>query len=117
AARTGAPLRPMTRSKPAPAAAHAAGMHGPSSVTTPRGRPRRNRSAPPIATAAADRIAPETFMYKEPKSTNRYSDTPRDKPQAERVEHGNLERPGAQAHPKAAATWNRLDAAALWRLR
>ena len=56
-------------------------------------------------------------MYKEPKSTNRYSDTPRDKPQAERVEHANLERPGAQAHPKAAATWNRLDAAALWRLR
>jgi hypothetical protein len=57
-------------------------------------------------------------MYKEAKSTNRYNDTPRDKPQAERVEHANLDRPGAQAHPKAAyGQWNRLDAAALWRLR
>ena len=56
-------------------------------------------------------------MYKEPKSTNRFNDTPRDKPQAERVEHANLERPGAQAHPKAHSGWNRLDAAALWRLR
>ena len=56
-------------------------------------------------------------MYKEAKSTNRYNDTPRDKPQAERVEHANLERPGAQAHPKARAEWNTLDAAALWRLR
>jgi hypothetical protein len=57
-------------------------------------------------------------MYKEAKSTNRYNDTPRDKPQAERVEHANLDRPGAQAHPKAAVGgWNRLDAAALWRLR
>jgi hypothetical protein len=56
-------------------------------------------------------------MYKEPKSTHRYNDTPRDKPHAERVEHANLERPGAQAHPKAADGWSRLDAAALWRLR
>jgi hypothetical protein len=56
-------------------------------------------------------------MYKEPKSTNRFNDTPRDKPQADRVEHANLERPGAQAHPKALGGWNRLDAAALWRLR
>jgi hypothetical protein len=55
-------------------------------------------------------------MYKEPKQTNRYNDTPRDKPQGEHVEHANLERPGAQAHPKA-RSWNRLDAAALWRLR
>jgi len=56
-------------------------------------------------------------MYKEAKSTNSYNDTPRDKPPAERVEHANLERPGAQAHPKARAEWNTLDAAALWRLR
>lgn len=56
-------------------------------------------------------------MYKEAKSTNRYNDTPRDKPQADRVEHANLERPGAQAHPKARNEWNLLDAAALWRLR
>jgi hypothetical protein len=34
-------------------------------------------------------------MFKEPKSNHRYNDTPRDKPQAERVEHANLERPGA----------------------
>ena len=56
-------------------------------------------------------------MYKEPKSSDRFNDTPRDKPRADRVEHANLERPGAQAHPKAASGWNRLDAAALWRLR
>ena len=46
-------------------------------------------------------------MYKEAKSTNRYNDTPRDKPQAERVEHANLERPGAQSHPKAGG-WERM---------
>jgi hypothetical protein len=56
-------------------------------------------------------------MYKEPKSTNRYNDTPRDKPQAEHVEHANLERPGAQAHPKAFGGWQRADYAALWRQR
>jgi hypothetical protein len=57
-------------------------------------------------------------MFKEPKSSHRYNDTPRDKPQAERVEHANLDRPGAQAHPKAAVGgWRRLDAATLWRLR
>jgi len=59
----------------------------------------------------------EHGMYKEPKQINRYNDTPRDKPQSEHVEHANLERPGAQAHPKAASGWSRLDAAALWRLR
>jgi hypothetical protein len=53
-------------------------------------------------------------MFKEPKSTNRYNDTPRDKPQAERVEHANLERPGAQAHPKAGG-WHMTDYAAAWR--
>jgi hypothetical protein len=56
-------------------------------------------------------------MYKEPKSAHRYNDTPRDKPQAERVEHANLDRPGAQAHPKARAEWNLLAPDALWRLR
>jgi hypothetical protein len=56
-------------------------------------------------------------MYKEQKSSNRYNDTPRDKPQAEHTEHANLERPGAQAHPKARMGWSRLDAAALWRQR
>jgi hypothetical protein len=56
-------------------------------------------------------------MYKEPKSSNRFSDTPREKPQSERVEHANLERPGAQAHPKASSGWQRPDYAAAWRLR
>lgn len=55
-------------------------------------------------------------MYKEPKSSNRYNDTPRDKPHAERVEHANLERPGAQAHPKAGG-WSRFDPVAAWRMR
>ena len=53
-------------------------------------------------------------MYKEPKSSNRHNDTPRDKPQAERVEHANLERPGAQAHPRAQG-WRMTDYAAAWR--
>ena len=54
-------------------------------------------------------------MDKEPKTLNRYADTPRDTPQAERVEHGNLERPGAQAHPKAAG-WNWHAPATAWRV-
>lgn len=45
-------------------------------------------------------------MATEPKTTNRLSDTPRDKPVSERTEHANLERPGAQAHPKAARSWS-----------
>ncbi len=54
-------------------------------------------------------------MYREPKSSHRFQDTPRDKPQAERVEHANLERPGAQAHPKATG-WSRVtDPVAAWR--
>jgi hypothetical protein len=58
-------------------------------------------------------------MYKEVKSTDRYSDTPRDKPYAERVEHGNDERPFALGqHPKAADDWSRaLQPFAAWRLR
>ncbi|HVZ42259.1 MAG TPA: hypothetical protein VHA82_00500 [Ramlibacter sp.] len=55
-------------------------------------------------------------MYTEPKTSNRHADTPRDKPQAERVEHANLERPGAQAHPKAAG-WRTASAADAWRMR
>jgi hypothetical protein len=55
-------------------------------------------------------------MQREPKTSNRHFDTPRDKPQAERVEHANLERPGAQAHPKATG-WSRVDYAAAWRAR
>jgi hypothetical protein len=59
----------------------------------------------------------ENQMNKEPKSPNRIVDTPRDKPMSERTEHANHERPGAQAHPRAAGGWNRLDAAAAWRVR
>jgi len=56
-------------------------------------------------------------MFKEPKTPNRFSETPRDKPFAERTEHANLERPGAQAHPKARG-WSRVtDPVAAWRLR
>ena len=56
-------------------------------------------------------------MSPDPTSAPRYPDTPRDKPQMDRVEHANLERPGAQAHPKAASGWQRLDYTAAWRLR
>ena len=41
------------------------------------------------------------FMSTEPKTPNKLADTPRDKPMCERTEHANLERPGAQAHPRA----------------
>lgn len=55
-------------------------------------------------------------MPKEPKMPNRFADTPRDKPVSERTEHANLERPGAQAHPKAARGWNSyVDPVAAWR--
>lgn len=57
-------------------------------------------------------------MTKEPKTHNRFQETPRDKPMGERTEHANLERPGAQAHPRAAARgWNSTDPATAWRLR
>jgi len=45
-------------------------------------------------------------MSTEPKSLNRTTDTPRDKPMCERTEHANLERPGAQAHPRARGGWS-----------
>jgi len=55
-------------------------------------------------------------MSKETKVSNRYHDTPRDKPFAERVEHANLERPGAAAHPKASG-WRMTDYVAAWQQR
>ena len=55
-------------------------------------------------------------MSKEPKSPNRSTDTPRDKPMSERTEHANLERPGAQAHPQARG-WNHAHPAMAWRAR
>lgn len=57
-------------------------------------------------------------MVKEPKTQNRFADTPRDKPIAERAEHSDLERAGAQAHPKAARGWNDyVDPVTAWRMR
>ncbi len=53
-------------------------------------------------------------MNREQKSSsNRFSDAPRDRPHREGWEHANLERPGAQAHPRARG-WNRPEPA--WRL-
>jgi hypothetical protein len=40
-------------------------------------------------------------MLTEAKTPNKFIDAPSDKPQGDRVEHANLERPGAQAHPRA----------------
>lgn len=57
-------------------------------------------------------------MNREPKSfSNRFSDSPRDRPHREGCEHANLERPGAQAHPRASG-WHRSVAgsAKSWRL-
>jgi hypothetical protein len=59
-------------------------------------------------------------MSKEAKSPNRFADVPRDKPQVDRVEHANLDRPGAQAHPRAArgsTDWSRYLQAASWTVR
>jgi hypothetical protein len=51
---------------------------------------------------------------KETKMPNRFNDAPRDKPRADRVEHANLERPGAQSHPRFGG-WERPDPAMAWR--
>lgn len=57
-------------------------------------------------------------MATETKSPNRVIDTPRDKPMTERTEHANLDRPGAQAHPRAARGWSDYaDPAKAWRTR
>jgi hypothetical protein len=55
-------------------------------------------------------------MSLETKTSNRFQDAPRDKPQGDRVEHANLERPGAQFHPRAAGGW-RADSIPAWRTR
>lgn len=56
-------------------------------------------------------------MSTETKSPNRFADTPRDRPMTERTEHANLERPGAQAHPRA-RSWSRATHPIMaWRLR
>jgi hypothetical protein len=57
-------------------------------------------------------------MATEPKNPNRITDTPRDKPVTERTEHANLDRPGAQAHPRAARGWGTCsDPIMAWRMR
>ena len=58
------------------------------------------------------------FMPTEPKNPNKFADTPRDKPMCEHTEHANLERPGAQAHPRAARGWHSYtDPVIAWRTR
>jgi hypothetical protein len=56
-------------------------------------------------------------MSIEPKSPNKFSDTPRDKPVSEHTEHANLERPGAQAHPRARGWRRSPNPSTAWHLR
>jgi hypothetical protein len=56
-------------------------------------------------------------MSLESKSPNRFTDAPRDKPQVDRVEHANLERPGAQIHPSARGWNGHDDKIKAWRTR
>jgi hypothetical protein len=56
-------------------------------------------------------------MSTEPKSPSRFTETPRDKPVSERTEHANLERPGAQAHPRARGWMRSRDLITAWRTR
>ena len=50
-------------------------------------------------------------------SPNRFCDAPLDRPHREGCEHANLERPGAQAHPRATASRTPVtDRATAWRL-
>ena len=56
-------------------------------------------------------------MQHQTKSRLRFQDTPRDKPRGDRIEHANLERPGARAHPRAAGGFSRIEPAANWRPR
>ncbi|WP_287067051.1 hypothetical protein [Ramlibacter sp.] len=58
-----------------------------------------------------------------PRTPQRDIEAPRDKPVTERTEHANLERPGAQAHPRARSTpvraargWEAFRAGPAWRL-
>ncbi|HEX9720858.1 MAG TPA: hypothetical protein VGA59_14130 [Ramlibacter sp.] len=55
-------------------------------------------------------------MSTERKSPNKFADTPRDRPVSEHTEHANLERPGAQAHPRA-RDWSHFSSPVkAWRL-
>lgn len=64
-------------------------------------RPANAIRAATAAAEAASRHYRKLTMLTELKSPNRFTDVaPTDKPQGDRVEHANLERPGAQAHPR-----------------
>jgi hypothetical protein len=56
------------------------------------------------------------IMSTEPKTPNQFTDTPRDKPVTERTEHANLDRPGAQAHPRARGWSRAMRNGQAWRL-
>jgi hypothetical protein len=56
-------------------------------------------------------------MTRETKTPKRFAETPRDKPVSEHTEHANLERPGAQAHPRARGWTGWHDPVAAWRQR
>lgn len=56
------------------------------------------------------------------KTPRRPIDVPSDKPQVDRTEHANLDRPGAVLHPRAAGLrsapatgWSRYAAGPVWR--
>jgi len=54
------------------------------------------------------------------KKPARSIDVPRDKPQVDRIEHANLQRPGAALHPSArraahGSAWGRYLASPAWR--
>ncbi|HSW18097.1 MAG TPA: hypothetical protein VLJ86_12785 [Ramlibacter sp.] len=53
-------------------------------------------------------------MSLETTSRRRVIDAPRDKPQVDRVEHANLDRPGAHLHPRANGAWDARRAARGW---
>jgi len=57
-------------------------------------------------------------MATDTKNQDRWNETPRDKPITERTEHANLDRPGAQAHPRARRGWDHcVDPVTAWRGR
>jgi len=57
-------------------------------------------------------------MATDTKNQDRWNETPRDKPITERTEHANLDRPGAQAHPRAAREWrDYAHPVSAWRVR
>ena len=67
--------------------------------------------------AAADALTPEKTMLNDLKTPNRFHDAPLDRPWVERIEHANLERPGAQSHPRAAGSGRPAESVKAWRER